>query len=48
MGEGCIILKQYQRACIFCGNAEATFDYRGKKVCKDCLADIAQDINVVL
>ena len=46
-GEECIILKQYRRACIFCGNAEATFDYRGKKICNDCRAEIAQDIDVV-
>lgn len=45
--EESIILKQYRRACIFCGNAEATFDYRGKKVCNDCMADMAQEMNVV-
>ena len=45
--EDSIILKQYRPACIFCGNAEDTFDYCGKKICNDCMADLAQDINVV-
>ncbi|MEJ6950050.1 AbrB/MazE/SpoVT family DNA-binding domain-containing protein [Natronospora cellulosivora (SeqCode)] len=31
-----IILKKYEPACIFCGNADATFEFEGKTVCKDC------------
>lgn len=34
--DGSIILKKYQPACIFCGNAEDTIDYKGKVFCKDC------------
>ncbi len=31
-----IILKKYEPACIFCGNAENTFDFKGKTICSDC------------
>jgi len=31
-----IILKKYEPACIFCGNAEDTFEFRGKTICSDC------------
>jgi transcriptional pleiotropic regulator of transition state genes len=32
-----IILKKYQPACIFCGNAENIINFRGKNVCQECL-----------
>ncbi len=32
-----IILRKYAPSCIFCGNADDTEIYCGKKVCKDCL-----------
>lgn len=35
-----IILKKYQPACIFCGNAEDTIDYKGKVICSECLEKI--------
>ncbi|MEJ6950091.1 AbrB/MazE/SpoVT family DNA-binding domain-containing protein [Natronospora cellulosivora (SeqCode)] len=35
-----IILKKYQPACIFCGNAEKTIEYKSKVVCTDCLEEI--------
>ena len=35
-GDG-IILKKYQRACIFCGNAKDVLGFEGKNVCPDCL-----------
>lgn len=31
-----IILKKYEPACIFCGNATDVQHYRGKLVCRDC------------
>ncbi len=31
-----IILKKYEPACIFCGNAVDVQDYKGKRVCKNC------------
>lgn len=36
-----IILKKYEPACIFCGNAKDVTNYKGKNICKDCLKDIA-------
>lgn len=35
--EDSVILKKYQPACIFCGNADDTFEYKSKTICKDCL-----------
>lgn len=35
-----IILKKYQPACIFCGEANDVVNYKGKNVCKCCLEDI--------
>lgn len=33
-----IILKKYHPACIFCENEKDVIAYKGKMVCKDCLA----------
>lgn len=35
-----IILKKYEPACIFCGEAQDVINYKGKNVCKQCLEDI--------
>ncbi len=35
-----IILRKYEPACIFCGNAEDVIDFGGKRVCKDCIAKL--------
>ena len=35
-----IILKKYQPACIFCGEAKDIINYKGKNVCKCCMEDI--------
>ncbi|MFW5980375.1 MAG: AbrB/MazE/SpoVT family DNA-binding domain-containing protein [Halanaerobiales bacterium] len=40
-----IILKKYEPACIFCGNADETIEYRGRTICKKCL-DNMSDISV--
>lgn len=32
-----IILKKYQPACIFCGNAKNVVNFRDKMICPDCL-----------
>ena len=40
-----IILKKYEPACIFCGNAEDISNYKGKNICSNCLAEIARQIN---
>ena len=35
-----VILKKYQPACIFCGNADNVTYYKGKLVCLDCIAEL--------
>ncbi len=37
-----IILKKYEPACIFCGNADEIENYRGKNICKDCMKILAE------
>ena len=36
----CIILKKYEPACIFCGNAIDTVNYMDKRICKECIAKL--------
>lgn len=33
-----IVLRKYQPACVFCGNADGIKKFRGKNVCKECLS----------
>ena len=35
-----IILKKYQPACIFCGDARDVINYRGKNICTKCLDEM--------
>ncbi len=35
-----IILKKYEPACVFCGNAKDVIHYKGKNVCKSCISEI--------
>ena len=35
-----IMLKKYEPACIFCGNAKDVITIRGKNVCAECLQQI--------
>ncbi|HHU62745.1 MAG TPA: AbrB/MazE/SpoVT family DNA-binding domain-containing protein [Clostridiales bacterium] len=37
-----IILKKYEPACIFCGNAKDVENYMGKNICRDCLAEVTK------
>ena len=39
--EDRIILKKYQPACLFCGNADNIIHYKGKLICKECLDDLS-------
>jgi len=32
-----IILRKYEPACIFCGNARDVFTFKDKIICQDCL-----------
>ncbi len=36
-----IILKKYEPACVFCGNAEHVQHYKGKIVCDECALEMA-------
>lgn len=40
VNEDEIILKKYQPACIFCGNARDVEYFKGKRICKDCLQSL--------
>jgi transcriptional pleiotropic regulator of transition state genes len=35
-----IILKKYEPACIFCGDAKNVVNYKGKNICKSCLKEL--------
>ena len=41
--EDKIILKKYEPACIFCGNAKDVVTIRGKNVCAECLQQIKNE-----
>ncbi|AZO95661.1 AbrB/MazE/SpoVT family DNA-binding domain-containing protein [Iocasia frigidifontis] len=38
--EDTVILKKYEPACLFCGNAEDTIEYKKKVICKSCLKEM--------
>ena len=35
-----IILRKYEPACIFCGDAKNVINYRGKNICPNCLKEM--------
>ena len=37
-----IVLKKHEPTCIFCGSDVAVTPFKGKNVCKDCLAELAK------
>jgi len=37
-----IILKKYEPACIFCGQAKDVRNLKGKNVCPKCISEIAE------
>ena len=39
-----IMLKKYQPACIFCGNARDVSGYKGKNVCQNCRRDLGESV----
>ncbi|HAA80100.1 MAG TPA: AbrB/MazE/SpoVT family DNA-binding domain-containing protein [Thermoanaerobacter sp.] len=40
-----IVLKKYEPACIFCGNAENVINYKGKNICKNCLEELKKSVD---
>lgn len=39
-----IVLKKYEPACMFCNDAKDVVNYKGRNVCKACLAEISKTI----
>lgn len=39
-----IILKKYEPACVFCNSADNVVDYMGKKVCRDCIGKLNENL----
>ena len=35
-----IILKKFQRTCVFCGSPEDIIEYKGKSICSACYVDL--------
>lgn len=35
-----IILRKYESACIFCGDAKNVVNYRGKNICQNCIREL--------
>ncbi len=43
--DNTIILKKYQPACMFCGNARDVVTYKGKNICPACAAEMGKLFN---
>ncbi|WP_045144966.1 AbrB/MazE/SpoVT family DNA-binding domain-containing protein [Clostridium butyricum] len=37
-----VVLKKYQPACVFCGEARDISNYKGKNICSECIKDIKE------
>jgi transcriptional pleiotropic regulator of transition state genes len=37
-----VVLRKYEPACTFCGNAEGVRQFKGKNVCPACTSQLAQ------
>lgn len=35
-----IVLKKYEPACIFCGNAKNVFVFKGRNICPECVEEL--------
>ncbi len=40
-----IILKKYNPACVFCGNAKDVTFYKDKMICRECISEI-KDVDI--
>ncbi len=38
-----IILRKYEPACIFCGDAREVVVFKGRNVCPSCLAELSEE-----
>ncbi|WP_197029295.1 AbrB/MazE/SpoVT family DNA-binding domain-containing protein [Alicyclobacillus macrosporangiidus] len=41
-----IVLRKYERGCIFCAEAEDVQEFRGKMVCSACREELAATVHV--
>lgn len=41
--EDKIIFKKYEPACIFCGSAEETIEFKNKIICSKCLDNMQEE-----
>ena len=41
---GSIVLKKYEPACIFCGNAKDVTTFKGRNICPACMEEIAKKL----
>ena len=39
-----IILRKYEPACIFCGDADDVITYNDKKICRHCLETLKKEV----
>jgi len=37
-----IVLKKYEPACIFCGSADDTIEYKGRTICSECMHNMQE------
>ncbi len=35
-----VILRKYQPSCVFCDDADDVISYKGKNICRKCLAEL--------
>lgn len=37
-----IIIKKFQRTCVFCSSGEDVVEYKGKIICAECMKELKQ------
>lgn len=37
-----IVLRKYEPACVFCGNADEITNFKGKNICSECLSAMSE------
>lgn len=37
-----VVLRKYQPACVFCGDAREVKTFHGKNICANCMQELAQ------
>lgn len=43
----CIILQKRRDLCTFCGAEDPTIEYKGRRVCQDCAAEVGSQVTEV-